>query len=59
MLAHYNLPEVKTTPCKADPAEALLFLKAGDIASMPCACHISYQDRERIKKLELPLLKMR
>jgi DNA repair photolyase len=56
MLAHYNLPQVETTPCKADPAEAHLFLKAGDITSMPCACHISYRDRERIKKLELPIL---
>jgi DNA repair photolyase len=56
MLAHYGMPHVKTTPCKADPAEALLFLKAGDITSMPCACHISYRDREVIRKQTLPVL---
>lgn len=56
LLAHYGMPHVKTTPCKADPAEALLFLKAGDINSMPCACHISYQDRARLQRHELPLL---
>jgi DNA repair photolyase len=56
MLAEYGMPQVKTTPCKADPAEALQFLKAGDIGSMPCACHISYQDRERIRRGGLPML---
>ncbi|GHO96556.1 hypothetical protein KSF_066040 [Reticulibacter mediterranei] len=56
MLAHYEMAQVKTTPCKADPAEALLFLKAGDITSMPCACHISYRDREAIQKHPLPVL---
>ncbi len=53
MLTKYGMPQVRTTPCKADPAEAFLFLKAGDISSMPCACHISYQDRETIKKRSL------
>jgi len=56
MLAEYGMPQVKTTPCKADPTEALQFLKAGDIGSMPCACHISYQDRERVRRGELPVL---
>ena len=56
MLAEYGMPQVKTTPCKADPAEAMQFLKAGDIGSMPCACHISYQDREKIRRRELPIL---
>jgi DNA repair photolyase len=56
MLTHYGMPHVKTTPCKADPTEAFLFLRAGDIASMPCACHISYQDRKSIERKELPIL---
>ncbi|MGH2496528.1 MAG: hypothetical protein ACRDIV_17660 [Ktedonobacteraceae bacterium] len=56
MLAEYRMPRVKTTPCKADPAEAMQFLKAGDIGSMPCACHISYQDREKVRRGELPVL---
>jgi DNA repair photolyase len=56
MLAEYGMPQVKTTPCKADPTEALQFLKAGDISSMPCACHISYQDRAAIQRRRLPLL---
>jgi len=56
MLAHYGMSHVKTTPCKADPTEAFLFLRAGDIASMPCACHISYQDRNRIQRKELTVL---
>jgi DNA repair photolyase len=56
MLAHYDMARVKTTPCKADPTEALLFLKAGDVTSMPCACHISYRDREAIRKHTLPVL---
>jgi DNA repair photolyase len=56
LLAHYGMPHVKTTPCKANPAEALLFLKAGDISSMPCACHISYQDRARLQHRHLPLI---
>jgi len=57
MLAHYKMPQVKTTPCKADPTEAFLFLKAGDITSMPCACHISYNDRDAIRKRELPMFR--
>jgi hypothetical protein len=56
MLAEYGMPQVKTTPCKADPIEALQFLQAGDIGSMPCACHISYWDRARIERGELPML---
>jgi DNA repair photolyase len=56
MLAHYGMSHVKTTPCKADPTEAFMFLRAGDIASMPCACHISYQDRQRIQRKELPIM---
>lgn len=56
MLAHYHMPQVKTTPCKADPTEAFLFLQAGDITSMPCACHISYRDRESIRRGTLPIL---
>lgn len=56
MLAEYGMPQVKTTPCKADPADALQFLKAGDIGSMPCACHISYQDRAAIQRRSIPLL---
>ena len=56
LLVKYGMPQVKTTPCKADPTEAFLFLKAGDIESMPCACHISYRDRERVKRGELPLV---
>ena len=56
MLAHYSMSHVKTTPCKADPTEAFLFLRAGDIASTPCACHISYQDRSRIQRKAPPLL---
>lgn len=55
MLAHYGMPQVKTTPCKADPTEAFLFLKAGDLTSMPCACHINYRDREAIRKQQLPM----
>jgi DNA repair photolyase len=55
LLTRYDMAHVKTTPCKADPAEALLFLKAGDITSMPCACHISYRDRAAINRRELPL----
>jgi hypothetical protein len=56
LLAHYGMPQVRTTPCKADPSEAFLFLQAGDITSMPCACHISYRDRERVRRGELPML---
>jgi len=56
LLIEHGMPQVKTTPCKADPAEAFLFLKAGDIESMPCACHISYRDRERVRRGELPML---
>ncbi|WP_220198255.1 hypothetical protein [Ktedonospora formicarum] len=56
MLDHYGLPQVKTTPCKADPLEAQTFLRAGDITSMPCACHISYRDREVIRRKDLPIL---
>lgn len=56
MLTHYGMSHVKTTPCKADPTEAFMFLQAGDIASMPCACHISYQDRARIRRNELPVI---
>lgn len=56
MLTHYGMSHVKTTPCKADPTEAFLFLRAGDIASMPCACHISYQDRSRIQRKELSII---
>ncbi len=37
-------------------AHTFMFLRAGDIASMPCACHISYQDRQRIQRKELPML---
>jgi DNA repair photolyase len=57
-LIQYGMPQVKTTPCKADPSEAFLFLKAGDIESMPCACHMSYRDRERVRRGELPILSM-
>lgn len=56
LLAHYGMSQVRTTPCKADPAEAFLFLQAGDITSMPCACHISYRDRDRLRRSELPML---
>jgi DNA repair photolyase len=56
LLAHYGMSQVRTTPCKADPSEAFLFLQAGDITSMPCACHISYRDRERVRRGELPML---
>ncbi|MGB8348364.1 MAG: hypothetical protein WCD86_26010 [Ktedonobacteraceae bacterium] len=56
MLTHYGMSHVKTTPCKADPTEAFMFLRAGDISSMPCACHVSYQDRERIRRNELPVI---
>jgi DNA repair photolyase len=59
LLIQYGMPKVKTTPCKADPTEAFLFLKAGDIESMPCACHISYRDRERVRRGELPLASKR
>jgi len=56
LLIQHGMSQVKTTPCKADPSEAFLFLKAGDIESMPCACHISYRDRARIHGGELPVL---
>lgn len=56
LLSHYGMSQVRTTPCKADPGEAFLFLQAGDIASMPCACHISYHDREQIRRAVLPIL---
>ncbi len=56
LLAEYGMPDVATTPCKADPGEAHMFLKAGAITSMPCACHISYKDRESIRRQELPVL---
>jgi DNA repair photolyase len=56
LLAHYGMDQVRTTPCKADPAEAARFLRAGDISSMPCACHVSYQDRARIQHRELPIV---
>lgn len=56
LLTHYGMDQVRTTPCKADPAEATLFLRAGDISSMPCACHVSYQDRARIQRHELPVV---
>ena len=56
LLAEYGMPDVAMTPCKADPGEAHMFLKAGAITSMPCACHISYQNRERIRQSELPVL---
>ena len=56
LLAQYGMPDVATTPCKADPGEAHAFLKAGAITSMPCACHISYRDREIIRRGNLPVL---
>lgn len=59
LLSHYGMSQVRTTPCKADPSEAFLFLQAGDIASMPCACHISYRDRERVRHGELPMVNQR
>src|SRR5712692_4852783 len=55
LLAHYGMSQVRTTPCKADPSEAFLFLQAGDITSMPCACHISYRNREIVRRGELPM----
>lgn len=55
LLAAYGMSDVATTPCKADPGEALLFLKAGAITSMPCACHISYRDRECIRRGTIPI----
>ncbi len=56
LLTRYGMSHVKTTPCKADPTEAFMFLKSGDIESMPCACHISYRDRERVRAGELPIV---
>lgn len=55
-LARHGLPQVKLTPCKADPAEATQFLRAGVIGSMPCACHLSYQDAAQIRRGQLPVL---
>jgi hypothetical protein len=55
LLAQYGMPDVATTPCKADPAEALQFLKAGAITSMPCACHVSYKDRAAIQRRRIPM----
>ena len=59
LLAEYGMPDVITTPCKAEPGEAHMFLKAGAITSMPCACHVSYKDRELIRRQELPILSNR
>jgi DNA repair photolyase len=56
LLAQYGMSHVKTTPCKAEPTEAFMFLKSGDIESMPCACHISYRDRERVRVGDLPMV---
>ncbi len=53
LLARYGLAHVRTTPCKADPLEGRLFLKAGVISSMPCACHISYQLRAELQRTGL------
>src|SRR5579883_3134674 len=50
LLRQYGMSDVAMTPCKADPGEALHFLKAGAITSMPCACHISYRDREQLRR---------
>ena len=55
-LARHGLPQVKLTPCKADPTEAKQFLRAGAIGSMPCACHLSYQDVAQIRRDQLPIL---
>nr|BBH95168.1 hypothetical protein KTA_33670 [Thermogemmatispora argillosa] len=57
LLARYGLGQVQTTPCKADPREALQFLKAGVISSMPCACHISYRLRAELQRGPLPVLR--
>lgn len=56
LLKRYGLEHVLTTPCKAEPGEARAFLKAGVIGSMPCACHISYNDRARISQGLLPII---
>ncbi|GER85766.1 MAG: hypothetical protein IMW90_02070 [Thermogemmatispora sp.] len=56
LLERYGLGQVQTTPCKADPREALQFLKAGVISSMPCACHISYRLRAQLQHSPLPTL---
>jgi DNA repair photolyase len=56
LLRQYGMSDVAMTPCKADPGEALHFLKAGAITSMPCACHISYRDREQLRRRALPVL---
>jgi DNA repair photolyase len=56
LLAQYGMGTVKTTPCKADPVEALLFLRDGDLSSMPCACHIDYRDQARIRRNALPVI---
>ncbi len=55
-LARHGLPQIKLTPCKADPAEATQFLRAGAIGSMPCACWLSYQDLARVRRGQLPLI---
>jgi DNA repair photolyase len=57
LLARYDLAHVQTTPCKADPRQALQFLKAGAISSMPCACHISYGLRAQLQRQPLPVIK--
>ncbi len=54
-LNRYGLPQVALTPCKADPAEAMGFLRAGDLGSMPCACHLSYQMVAQIHRREVPV----
>jgi DNA repair photolyase len=56
LLERYGLGQVQTTPCKADPTEGRLFLKAGAITSMPCACHISYRLRAQLQQGAIPLL---
>ncbi|WP_052887415.1 hypothetical protein [Thermogemmatispora carboxidivorans] len=56
LLERYGLGQVQTTPCKADPREALQFLKAGVISSMPCACHISYRLRAQLQRSPLPII---
>ncbi len=55
-LTHVGLPQVKLTACKADPTEATQFLRAGAIGSMPCACHLSYQNVAQIRHGQLPVL---
>lgn len=55
-LARHGLPQVKLTACKADPAEATQFLRAGAIGSMPCACHLSYRDVDMVRRGQLPVL---